>query len=209
MTDIYYCDDHGYFDTDDCPVCGDAGHRVLSASRRRQVSKFISGALRHFPDDAGLNLDDAGWTELESLISRTQAKYDGLDRKAIIGIIRTDPKVRFEVDDGRVRAAYGHSVAIDLDAGGTPVPDTLYHGTSPDALASIREEGLKPMSRQYVHLSESISDAKEVGSRHAADPVILRIDAAAMGDDGHTITKRGKSVYTTDHVPPSYLSELD
>ena len=209
MSDIHHCDAHGYFDTDGCPVCGDTGQRVLSASRRTQVSKFISGALRHFPDDAGLDLDDAGWTDLEALISRTQAKYDGIDREAVEGIIRTDPKGRFGVDEGRIRAAYGHSVAVDLDAGGTPVLDTLYHGTAPDALPSIREEGLKPMSRQYVHLSESISDAEEVGSRHAADPVILRVDAAAMDDDGHTITKRGESVYTTDRVPPAYLTETE
>ncbi|ERH01115.1 MAG: RNA:NAD 2''-phosphotransferase [Halonotius sp. J07HN6] len=209
MSDIHYCDADGYFDTGDCPVCGDDGRRVLSASRRTQVSKFISGALRHFPDDAGLKLNDAGWTELESLLARTQAKYDGIDREAVIGIIRTDPKGRFEVDDGRVRAAYGHSVSVDLDSGGTPVPDTLYHGTAPDALPSIREAGLKPMSRQYVHLSGSVDAARAVGNRHAAEPVILRVDAAAMGDDGHTITKRGKRVYTTDHVPPAYLTEND
>ena len=209
MSDIHHCDAHGYFDTDGCPVCGDTGQRVLSASRRTQVSKFISGALRHFPDDTGLDLDDAGWTDLKALISRTQAKFERIDREAVEGIVRTDPKGRFEVDEGRIRAAYGHSVAVDLDAGGTPVPDTLYHGTAPDVLPSIREEGLKPMSRQCVHLSESISDAEEVGSRHAAYPVILRVDAAAMSDDGYTITKRGKSVYTTDHVPPAYLTETE
>ncbi|TQQ82935.1 RNA 2'-phosphotransferase [Halonotius terrestris] len=208
MSDISYCDEHGYFDSATCPTCGTSGTHILNGSTRRQVSKFLSGALRHFPDDAGLDLDDAGWTTLNTVVDRASEKY-GIDREAVEGIIRTDPKGRFEVDDGRVRAAYGHSVAVDLDSGGTPVPDTLYHGTSPDALVSIREEGLKPMSRQYVHLSESVDDAKEVGSRHAADPVILQINAAPMQADGQTITKRGKSVYTTDHVPPRYLSELD
>jgi putative RNA 2'-phosphotransferase len=208
MSDITACDAHGYFDAETCPTCGATGTHVLDGSTRRQVSKFLSGALRHFPDDAGLALDEAGWTALDSVVDRASEKY-GIDREAVIGIIQTDPKGRFEVDDDRVRAAYGHSITVDLDAGGTPVPETLYHGTSPDALASIRESGLKPMNRQYVHLSESVGDARDVGSRHAAEPVILQIDAATMGDDGHTITKRGKSVYTTDHVPPRYLSERD
>ena len=209
MSDIYHCEAHGYFDADSCPVCDDDGRQILSGGRRRQVSKFISGALRHFPDDAGLTLDDTGWTEQDALVDRTRAKYDGIDREAVVGIIRTDPKGRFEVDDGRIRAAYGHSVSVDLDSGGTPVPDALYHGTAPDTLLSIREEGLKPMSRQCVHLSESVEDAQAVGERHAAEPVILEIDAAAMGDDDHTITKRGKSVYTTDRVPPEYLTEVE
>ena len=208
MSDIAACDAHGYFDAETCPTCGAAGTHVLDGSTRRQVSKYLSGALRHFPEDAGLALDDAGWTALDSVVDRASTKY-GIDREAVIGIIHTDPKGRFEVDAGRVRAAYGHSVAVDLDAGGTPVPDTLYHGTSPDALDSITRDGLKPMGRQSVHLSESVDDADAVGSRHAADPVILVVDAAAMLADDHSITKRGNAVYTTEHVPPEYLAELD
>jgi len=208
MSDIFHCEAHGYFDATECPSCGATGTEILDSATRTRISKFLSGALRHFPDDAGLDLDAAGWTAIDSVVDRVGDKY-GVDREAVIGIIRTDPKGRFEVDRDRVRAAYGHSVAVDLDAGGTPVPDTLYHGTSPDALDSITREGLKPMSRQSVHLSDSVDDAKAVGSRHAADPVILEIDAGAMRADDHTITKRGRAVYTTDRVPPEYIAQID
>ena len=208
MSDIFHCETHGYFDATECPSCGATGTEILDSATRTRISKFLSGALRHFPDDAGLDLDAAGWTAIDSVVDRVGDKY-GVDREAVIGIIRTDPKGRFEVDRDRVRAAYGHSVAVDLDAGGTPVPDTLYHGTSPDALDSITCEGLKPMSRQSVHLSDSVDDAKAVGSRHAADPVILKIDAGAMRADDHTITKRGRAVYTTDRVPPEYIVQID
>ena len=208
MSDIFHCETHGYFDATECPSCGATGTEILDSATRTRISKFLSGALRHFPDDAGLDLDAAGWTAIDSVVDRVGDKY-GVDREAVIGIIRTDPKGRFEVDRDRVRAAYGHSVAVDLDAGGTPVPDTLYHGTSPDALDSITREGLKPMSRQSVHLSDSVDDAKAVGSRHAADPVILEIDAGAMRADDHTITKRGRAVYTTDRVPPEYIAQID
>lgn len=208
MSDISHCETHGYFDATECPSCGATGTKILDSATRTRISKFLSGALRHFPEDAGLDLDAAGWTAIDSVVDRVGDKY-GVDRDAVIGIIRTDPKGRFEVDTDRVRAAYGHSVAVDLDAGGTPVPDTLYHGTSPDALDSITREGLKPMGRQSVHLSDSVHDAKSVGSRHAADPVILEIDAGAMRADDHTITKRGRAVYTTDRVPPEYIGQID
>ena len=208
MSDISHCETHGYFDATECPSCGATGTKILDSATRTRISKFLSGALRHFPEDAGLDLDAAGWTAIDSVVDRVGDKY-GVDRDAVIGIIRTDPKGRFEVDTDRVRAAYGHSVAVDLDAGGTPVPDTLYHGTSPDALDSITREGLKPMGRQSVHLSDSVDDAKSVGSRHAADPVILEIDAGAMRADDHTITKRGQAVYTTDRVPPEYIAQID
>ena len=212
MTAIRSCPDHGPFAGEKCPDCGVAGSLVVSASNRTRVSKFLSGALRHFPDDVGLTLDAAGWTSFPTLVERTRARYDWLADGAVAAIVRLDPKGRFERDGERIRAAYGHSVAVDLaaaetpDATETPVPDVLYHGTDPENLAAIEREGLRPMGRQHVHLSGSVDAARTVGRRHAADPVVLVVDAAEMRRDGQPITKRGRSVYTTDRVPPTYLS---
>jgi len=209
MSEIRLCDDHGPFSGGQCPVCDAAGTQRLSSRRRTRVSKFLSGALRHFPEDVGLDLDAAGWANRSTVVSRATEKYDWVDETAVDAVVRTDPKGRFEVDDDRIRAAYGHSVPVDLESGDRPVPAILYHGTAPDNVPSIMDGGLRPMSRQHVHLSGSVKAAREVGSRHAADPVVLRVDAAAMVDDDNSITKRGRDVYTTDHVPPSYLSRHD
>ena len=204
--DVRICDEHGFYEDEDCPVCDTTGQFVVNGSRRRQLSKFVSGALRHFPDDAGLELDGAGWTPFDSLVTAVEGKYDWADRDTLEGVVATDPKGRFERDGNRIRAAYGHSVDVDLEAGEDPVPETLYHGTAPRNVESILAEGLKPMNRQQVHLSDSVADAVEVGSRHASDPVVLAIDAAAMQADGHDVTRRGTATYTTDCVPPAYLA---
>lgn len=206
MSEIRTCDDHGAFEGSRCPVCETAGTQVVSVANRTRASTFLSGALRHFPDDVGLDLDAAGWADFETVVQRLLEKYDRLDEQAVEAIVRTDPKGRFEVDDGRIRAAYGHSVEVSLESGDTPVPDVLYHGTTPEALPSIRQQGLRPMSRQHVHLSGSVEAAGEVGRRHASEPVILAVDATAIRADGTEITKRGREVYTTDHVPPKYIS---
>jgi putative RNA 2'-phosphotransferase len=63
------------------------------------------------------------------------------------------------------------------------------------------------MTRQQVHLTDGVSEAEGVGKRHSSDPTILCVDAKQMLEDGLTITKRGKSVYTTESVPPEYISE--
>lgn len=209
MSDIRYCGEHGYFNGERCQNCRQSGTHILSGSKRTQVSKFLSGALRHFPEDVGLELDRSGWVEMETVVNRTQNKYGWIDEQAVEAIIQTDPKGRFEVDETRIRAAYGHSVDVDLESGGTPVPDSLYHGTSPENLSSICEDGLQSMSRQQVHLTESATEARTVGRRHATDPVLLRIDAAQMLEDDRDITKRGKSVYTTEHVPPTYITHCE
>lgn len=213
---IRSCEDHGAFAADHghCPGCGARGGQVLSGDQRRRLSKFVSGALRHFPDDVGLELDDHGWTGYDDLLEAVDRKYDWAQPRHVAAVIATDPNGRFERTDsdgeagstGLVRASYGHSVDVSLEPTDAPVPDELYHGTAPENLESIREAGLQPMSRQQVHLSGSREDARRVGQRHASDPVVFVVDAAAMLADGYRITKRGRETYTTDEVPPEYLS---
>ncbi|NHN47275.1 RNA 2'-phosphotransferase [Halostella sp. JP-L12] len=209
MSGVRDCEAHGFFAGGECPVCGDGGRRVLSDRRRTRLSKFLSGALRHFPSDAGLSLDDAGWTPYADLVDAVTGKYDWADEKSVAGVVATDPKGRFERDGDRVRAAYGHSVDVSLEPTDAPVPDELYHGTAPENVESILAEGLKPMRWQKVHLSASTAGARSVGERHAPDPVVLRVDAAAMLADGRRVTKRGRDTYTTDCVPAEYLTATD
>jgi putative RNA 2'-phosphotransferase len=218
---IRTCEDHGAFVTGDgeCPRCGDSGTTLLSGDRRRRLSKFVSGALRHFPDDAGLELDERGWTAYGDLVAAVGRKYGWANPEHVAAVIATDPKGRFErTGDGgpsdgncedRVRAAYGHSVDVDLEPTDGPVPDELYHGTAPSNLESIRESGLQPMSRRHVHLSESPEAARRVGNRHTSEPAVLVVDAAAMLADGHRITKRGLETYTTERVPAAYLNDTE
>jgi putative RNA 2'-phosphotransferase len=205
MNDVRYCDDHGYFAAETCPVCNHPGERVVTGDQRRQLSGFMSGALRHFPSDVGLDLANEGWTRFDDFVAAVERKYQWAGHDAVEGIIVTDPKGRFERDNNRVRAVYGHSVDVHIDTDDGPVPDTLYHGTAPRNLDAIREEGLRPMSRQQVHLSESLEEAETVGQRYTSDPVVLAVDVATMKDDDFRIEKRGESTYTTDSVPPRYL----
>ncbi|WP_435096356.1 RNA 2'-phosphotransferase [Halarchaeum sp. P4] len=206
------CDDHGYFDGETCPDCGACGDAVLVEERRTRLSKFVSGALRHFPDDAGISLDDAGWCDFDDLVDAVHRKYDWATREHVAAVVATDPKGRFEREGGQVRAAYGHSVDVTLDATADATPDVLYHGTAPRNADAIAAEGLKPMGRQHVHLSETREDAREVGRRHTdgdTGPVVFAVDAAGLRDAGYTVSKRGDATYTVARVPPEYLDRED
>ena len=82
-------------------------------------------------------------------------------------IARSD-KVRFEIKDDKIRALYGHSSSIlfnKIQKTASKPPDILYHGTSPSAAKNIMSEGLRPMNRQYVHLSTDKNTALQVGKR--------------------------------------------
>lgn len=207
---VYLCPDHHYQTDQPCPQCGERLERVLAGSRRRQLSKFMSGALRHFPADAGLSLDGHGWAGVEELIETVADRYEWAGRTAVHAVVAVDPKGRFEHRDGRIRATYGHSVdvKIDRDSDGETIPATLYHGTAPENLESIEADGLLPMGRQAVHLTDSESEARAVGQRHSDSPVVLRIDTAQLQAENVEISKAGAFIYTVDHVPPGCIGNL-
>lgn len=217
MTDlIAVCPDHGPHARVVCPRCGARGERLLDGRRRRQLSTFCSGALRHFPDDAGITLDAAGWCPLDALVDAVDRRYDWAGDREVNAVVAADPKGRFEIrggDDAEIRAAYGHSVDVDLDRDregeGDPdddVPGTLYHGTAPRTLDAISEEGLRPMGRQAVHLSADPETAASVGRRRAAEPVVFVVDADGLAAAGFEIRLRGRDTYTVARVPPRFLA---
>ena len=206
---VYRCPEHGFTARSRCPICGADGEVVLSGARRERLSKFVSGALRHFPDDAGLSLDERGWARYDDLATAVSERYDWADADHVEAVASTDPKGRFEREGDRIRAAYGHSVDVTLEDGSDDVPDRLYHGTAPRNVDSIMRDGLRPMGRQEVHLSARPEDALAVGRRHADEPVLLEIDAGGMRRDGLRVTRRAEGTYTADAVPPRYVERHD
>ena len=108
----------------------------------------------------------------------------------------------------RVRALYGHSVDVYPDLHVGIPPETLYHGTSLDRLDNILKEGLKPMSRKFVHLSADIDTALKVGMRHGT-PVVFKLNAQRMAENGNVfyLSRSTKSeIWVVESVLPEFLT---
>ena len=172
-----------------------------------RISKFLSLILRHSPETIHLTIDKNGWANIDELISNAN-KYKKmyLSTELIKTIVETNDKQRFSIsDDGkRIRANQGHSIQIDLELECKTPPDILYHGTTDRFLDSILKDGLKPMSRQYVHLSQSEETALSVGKRHGK-PIILYIMAKTMYDEGYKFYLSENNVWLVDNVPAKYI----
>ena len=82
----------------------------------------------------------------------------------------------------------------------------LYHGTT-RFLGSILVGGLKPQSRQQVHLSADEVTARRVGQRHGK-PAILTVEARRMHVAGFKFYVAENGVWLTDRVPPEFLALL-
>ena len=168
-----------------------------------QISKYLSLILRHHPESIHLNLDANGWADILELLQKSNLKFsfDELEE-----VVATNEKKRFSFDETKtkIRANQGHSVSIDLALETQSPPSILYHGTVAKFMQDIKQQGLKKMSRQHVHLSKDIETAKKVGSRRGV-AIVLSIRAEEMHQKGYSFYCSDNGVWLTDHVPTEFI----
>ena len=176
-----------------------------------KTGKFLSLILRHQPETIGIQLDEHGWADVDELIQGVNqtGKYF-LDREFLDEIVETNNKKRYSYneDKTKIRANQGHSVSVDVELKETEPPEYLYHGTAERFADSIRNEGLKPMSRLYVHLSKDKETALNVGKRHGK-PHIFRVQSGEMFRQGYRFYLSVNGVWLTANVPPKFLEEIE
>ena len=170
-------------------------------------SKYLSGVLRHNPAKIGIELDPAGWVDVDVLLAALKQRGRRISRHQLDEVVEHNNKKRFEFDDSgaRIRASQGHSVPVDLGYEPLVPPDTLYHGTATGSLDSIFAEGLRPGRRHHVHLSVDTETAAKVGARHGK-PAVLIVAADRMHADGCVFYRSTNGVWLTEHVAPEHLT---
>lgn len=166
----------------------------------RRLSKAIAFHLRHGDDVALL---PGGWARLDDLRRVLRSRPS---RAAVAAVVAAGDKPRFELsDDGElIRARYGHSRDVDLGYEPAQPPHVLYHGTAVQTVPVLLADGIRRQRRRYVHLSESVETASQVGARHGR-PAVLEVAAGRMADDGHRFFHTAEGMWLTDVVPPHYL----
>ena len=177
----------------------------MQPARVRQ-SRFLSRVLRHAPGSIGLTLDDAGWADIDALLSCANAHGAALDRAALDEIVASNDKQRYAYDaaGARIRAVQGHSIDVDLGLVPVEPPERLYHGTATRHLRSILQGGLHRGRRRHVHLSTDVETARRVGARHGM-PAVLGVRAHAMHTAGHLFYRADNGVWLVDAVPRGFL----
>ncbi len=213
MKPVYKCRVCGAY-TEEPVHCGKPAELLLDPRRRVRLSKLMSALLRHIPWEAGLRLDEEGWVSIDELVEaiktrwRNRRLYQWVEREHVEAVAALDPKGRFQLSGGRIRAAYGHSVRVRL--GYEPLrpgeaPRLLYHGTVERFLQSIMREGLKPGRRMMVHLTTRLEDAVETGRRHGGRVVVLVVDTACLERHGIPVYKASETVFLAPRVPPECI----
>lgn len=166
------------------------------------LSKEISYALRHAPWEYELEMDEEGWVPIEQLLDALHRKNDwkSITQEDIQQMIDISEKKRHEIVGNRIRAFYGHSIPMKISKIQSKPPEILYHGTARRFMESIMKNGLSPQSRQYVHLSQDVETAQNVGKRHDDKPCILCIDSLRAWNDGISFYYGNEKVWLADTV---------
>lgn len=169
----------------------------MQQSQLLHRSKQLAYILRH-----STVMDNLGWVAIDIL-----CRHYGYTIVELETIVAKDNKGRFLFSDDKtaVRALYGHSVKIELNLSPSTPPAVLYHGTAKKNIDLIYAEGIRPMSRNKVHLSSTIETAKLVGQRHGI-PIILEINTYAMATDGHSLYQLNNDIWQTDYIPTKYIT---
>ncbi|MFO7958033.1 MAG: RNA 2'-phosphotransferase [Candidatus Brocadiia bacterium] len=178
-----------------------------------KLSKRLSYLLRHHPEKLDLDLDREGFT---TITLPELARRMGTTEEVLRRVVATDPKERFTIRDGRIRANYGHSIHVGRTmyedrppATRDELPDVLYHGTAPGNVDQIMRQGLRSRGRQLVHLSTSDEWARTVGSRHARAPVVIRIHVPEALRRGVRMWPTGPATVLATDVPPECMTVED
>jgi putative RNA 2'-phosphotransferase len=171
------------------------------------LSKLMSYILRHDPYMFGLNPDSGGWVDLASFLEsvRSQRGFETVSMDDVVAAIATGKKRRHEIHEDKIRAMYGHSIDQKVEHPTAEPPALLYHGTVSQALPEISGTGLKPMQRQYVHLSSDPKTAWAVGARHGDNIVLLRIRSREAQGVGVNFYNPWDIIWLSDAIPAEFI----
>ncbi|NLF00010.1 MAG: RNA 2'-phosphotransferase [Anaerolineales bacterium] len=184
---------------------------VMEDRRLAKLGKFLALILRHQPERFALALDEQGWASLTEVL----AILNGLPnfRWATLADVRNVAAAdgeagvhRFEVQGDRIRACYGHSFDRLIAYEPCTPPPVLYYGAPRPAIDSIRQRGLLPIGRQYVHLSTDPDTALRLGTPQSEVPLLVRVRAAEAYAAGITFYSAGETVYLARTIPAQFVA---
>jgi putative RNA 2'-phosphotransferase len=178
----------------------------MGEPRLVRVSKLMSLILRHEPEKFGVALDGEGWTTLTELLDALRSRLPDITEEDVRAVVGGDTlKRRFSIEGGEIRANYGHSIDGRVSHPRAEPPPRLFHGTAAKAVDDILAGGLRPMSRQYVHLTTDRALALKVGGRRGP-PRLIEVDARRAHAAGVPFYQANLVFWLADRVPAAYLS---
>ena len=207
---IRECEEHGYFRDERCPVCGDEGKFIMSDFEVEKIGRTLAAILRH--GKFGLEMDSRGNVSLRDVMAKIRERnprMNWLRARHLEALVETDPKGRYVINGGMIRATYGHTIPLDIRLDCENIPDELFYPATHEEAELLLESGIFPADRAMVHLSLTYRDALRAGSVRTEDPVILVIDTGVCMELGSDIGRAARTVFLCRSVPADAIDIAD
>lgn len=169
-----------------------------------RFSRWMAYVLRHNPTRYGLTADQYGFVDLELFMRIARRRYPQASEETLKKLIDAGASTRFELVENRLRARYGHSIPVQPSGEPVEPPAVLYYGLEAMRLSAVLAEGLKPIDRQMLHLSDRVEDAWAMIRRKTPHPAVVRVDAVQAFKAGILFYLERK-VYLAAAIPAAHL----
>lgn len=213
VSEIRKCMVHGYFRGYTCPLCGEEGKFILSEEEVDILGRIITGILRHRPERYHIEIDERGYVNIDEMVQVIRfyyRRFHFVGPSHIFSIILTDQKGRYQLSDNKryLRATYGHTIDVDLtDLPSDGIPEILYYPTNKEEFEILKENGILPSDRRWIHLSSSKEKAYIAGLYHFDSPLVIPLKSASILDSGENLYHAGQEVYICKYVSSESMTE--
>lgn len=179
----------------------------MANSRLVSISKVLSLILRHKPEQFGVVLDAEGYALIDDVLAAVRVRIPDVTERDLTAVVETiEPdKRRFTLAEDEIRANYGHSLRERIQHEVQVPPAILWHGTTENAAPVILSDGIRPMRRQYVHLTTDLDLAARIGARRGS-ACLLKVDALRAHAGGVSFYRANESFWLADLVPARFVS---
>jgi putative RNA 2'-phosphotransferase len=173
-----------------------------------RITRSLAYMLRHQPEKFDVEVDAYGWADLEEVIRALNERLgESVLEEDVVEAVESGDRIRYEIDNGRIRALYGHSIEIEPGEPARP-PEHLFLAVPARDVARAQRFGLRGGRRRFVHLALNEEDACEAGRRLARDYAVLCIHALEAWEEGVNFYDR-KSLFLAEEVPTHLLEVGD
>ena len=168
----------------------------------QKINKFLVYVCRHGAHDCGLETDPDGWVDIDEVLRLRPARM--LTSGHVRQVVGRAAGGRLEVNERgtAIRAIQVHSLHIRDDnfrraTWDDEVPGWLIRGTDDASWLKIKDEGIKPMGRQHVHLAQDLAVVHDYSTVH------IYIDKAAVMNHGlELLIARSSVILCRGTIPP-------
>lgn len=181
---------------------------VLDDENAGRLSRFLALVLRHRAHQFELPVSDEGFVPIAELLEfmhDRQRSLDWVEESHLHQLAERGERKRFEVRDGAIRATYGHSFNRPIRYEPVDPPEELFYGYPKSKLPQLRQTGLKPHGRAYVHLSLDRDEALEVGLHSAPDATVITVRAKEAAKQGTAFHNPAEGLFLVEQVRPEHL----